>query len=116
MTCGRVAKNAVPDRAFCVVRAALRLTATEQVTVEDNGDGTVTLRGWGKSGHAAMPEGTVNAIGLLVNCLLDSGVCSPAEVAYLKVLQKLHASTDAAPWVLRQTTVCSAADHRGRHH
>lgn len=94
---GGVAKNAVPDRAFCVVRAAASaFTATDQVTVEDNGDGTVTLRGWGKSGHAAMPEGTVNAIGLLVNCLLDSGVCSPAEVAYLKVLQKLHASTDGS--------------------
>lgn len=94
---GGVAKNAVPDRAFCVVKApASAFTASEQVTVEDNGDGTVTLRGWGKSGHAAMPEGTVNAIGLLVNCLLDSGVCSPAETAYLKVLQKLHASTDGS--------------------
>ncbi len=94
---GGVAKNAVPDRAFCVVKAApSAFAASEQVTVEDNGDGTVTLRGWGKSGHAAMPEGTVNAIGLLVNCLLDSGVCSPAEAAYLKVLQKLHASTDGS--------------------
>lgn len=94
---GGVAKNAVPDRAFCVVKApASAFTASDQVTVEDNGDGTVTLRGWGKSGHAAMPEGTVNAIGLLVNCLLDSGICSPAETAYLKVLQKLHASTDGS--------------------
>ena len=94
---GGVAKNAVPDRAFCIVKApASAFAASEQVTVEDNSDGTVTLRGWGKSGHAAMPEGTVNAIGLLVNCLLDSGVCTPAETAYLKVLQKLHASTDGS--------------------
>ena len=80
-----------------VVRAAAdAFRPGEGVTVEDNGDGTVTLRGWGKSGHAAMPQGTVNAIGLLVNCLLESGVCTAAEAAYLQVLQKLHASTDGS--------------------
>ena len=51
------------------------------------------IRGWGKSGHAAMPEGTVNAIGLVVNYLLDNGLCNDAERAYLEVLKKLHAST-----------------------
>ena len=40
------------------------------ITLEPEGDG-VRIRGWGKSGHAAMPEGTVNAIGLVVNYLLD---------------------------------------------
>ena len=94
---GGVAHNAVPDRACCVVRAAAdAFRPGEGVTVEDNGDGTVTLRGWGKSGHAAMPQGTVNAIGLLVNCLLESGVCTAAEDAYLQVLKKLHASTDGS--------------------
>ena len=47
----------------------------------------------GKSGHAAMPEGTVNAIGLVVNYLLDNGLCNDAERAYLEALKKLHAST-----------------------
>ena len=94
---GGVAHNAVPDRAHCVVRTAADAIRTgEGVTLEDNGDGTLTLRGWGKSGHAAMPQGTVNAIGLLVNCLLDSGICTPAETAYLKVLHKLHAATDGS--------------------
>ena len=51
------------------------------------------VRGWGKSGHAAMPEGTVNAIGLVVNYLLDNGLCNDAERAYLEALKKLHAST-----------------------
>ena len=43
-----------------------------------------------------MPEGTVNAIGLIVDCLLKSGVCTPQEEAYLQVLHTLHASTDGS--------------------
>ena len=31
------------------------------ITLEPEGDG-VRIRGWGKSGHAAMPQGTVNAL------------------------------------------------------
>ena len=42
------------------------------------------IRGWGKSGHAAMPEGTVNAIGLVVNYLLDNDLCNDAERAIWK--------------------------------
>ena len=51
------------------------------------------IRGWGKSGHAAMPQGTVNAIGLVVNYLLDNGLCNETERAYLEAVRKLHAST-----------------------
>ena len=74
---GGVARNAVPDRAACTVRVpASALKPTEGVTFEAGEAGTTVIRGWGKSGHAAMPEGTVNAIGLLVNCLLESGICT----------------------------------------
>ncbi|MGN0975680.1 MAG: Sapep family Mn(2+)-dependent dipeptidase, partial [Gemmiger sp.] len=95
---GVVAHNAVPDRAFAVVHAAPEaIRPIEGVTVEPGGQpGTAVVRGWGKSGHAAMPQGTVNAIGLVVNCLLQSGVCTPAEEAYLRVLQRLHAATDGS--------------------
>ena len=41
----------------------------------------------------AMPEGTVNAIGLVVNYLLDNGLCNETERAYLEAVRKLHAST-----------------------
>lgn len=94
---GGVAHNAVPDRAVCAVRVAKeRLKPVEGVTFEAGEDGTTLLRGWGKSGHAAMPEGTVNAIGLIVDCLLQSNVCTPGETAYLKVLHTLHAATDGS--------------------
>ena len=93
---GGVAHNAVPDRAVCVVDAAPeRMKPVEGVTVAVE-DGRTVLRGWGKSGHASMPQGTVNAIGLLVETLLQSGVCTADEQAYLQVLHKLHAATDGS--------------------
>ena len=88
---GGVAHNAVPDRAACTVQvAAGALVPCEGVTFEAGEGGATVIRGWGKSGHAAMPEGTVNAIGLIVDCLLKSGVCTPQEEAYLQVLHTLQ--------------------------
>lgn len=94
---GGVARNAVPDRASCTVRVAPEaIKLVDGVTAEAGESGTTVLRGWGKSGHAAMPEGTVNAIGLLVNCLLESDICTEQEQAYLKVLQTLHTANDGS--------------------
>ncbi len=93
---GGVAHNAVPDRAVCTVRAPQSvLCPVDGVTFEpDPQDPACTvIRGWGKSGHAAMPAGTVNAIARIVDCLLASNICTPAETAYLKVLATLHADT-----------------------
>lgn len=93
---GGVAHNVVPDRAACLVKgdiAALR--EREGITLEAE-NGAVRVRGWGKGGHAAMPQNTVNAIGLVVDYLLDNSLCTPAEEAYLKVLQKLHHATDGS--------------------
>lgn len=95
---GGVANNAVPDQAACTVRVPVSaLTQTQGVTFEAGANENETIiRGWGKSGHAAMPQGTVNAIGLIVDCLLQSKVCTPAENAYLQVLHTLHAATDGS--------------------
>lgn len=76
---GGVANNAVPDRASALVKTDIRkLKNAPNITLEPEGDG-VRVRGWGKSGHAAMPEGTVNAIGLVADYLLDNGLCNDAE-------------------------------------
>ena len=93
---GGVANNAVPDRASALVETDItKLKNAPNITLEPEKD-CVRIRGWGKSGHAAMPEGTVNAISLIVNCLLKSGVCTPQEEAYLNVLHTLHAATDGS--------------------
>lgn len=90
---GGVANNAVPDRASALVATDIsKLRNAPNITLEPEGDG-VRIRGWGKAGHAAMPAGTVNAIGLVVDYLLANDLCNEAERAYLEAVQKLHAST-----------------------
>ncbi len=93
---GGVAPNAVPDEASALVRADLAaLQPAPGITLSAEG-GAVRVSGHGKAGHAAMPEGTVNAIGLVVNYLLENGIGNEAERACLAVLQKLHAATDGS--------------------
>ena len=114
---GGVANNAVPDRASALVRTDIsKLKNAPNITLEPEGDG-VRIRGWGKSGHAAMPEGTVNAIGLVVNYLLDNGLCNDAERAYLEAVRKLHASTagDGSGHQLRRRPLRPADHHRRPH-
>ena len=90
---GGVANNAVPDRASALVKADIAtLTDGDGVTVEAEGE-YVRVRGWGKAGHAAMPAGTVNAIGKVVDYLLANNLCNEAEKAYFESLRKLHCST-----------------------
>ena len=74
---GGVAPNAVPDEASALVRADLAaLQPAPGITLS--------------------AEGTVNAIGLVVNYLLENGIGNEAERACLAVLQKLHAATDGS--------------------
>ena len=90
---GGVANNAVPDRASALIDVDISvLRNSPNITLEPE-NGCVRVRGWGKSGHAAHPDGTRNAIGLVADYLLKSGVCNEAENAYLEVLHKLHSST-----------------------
>ena len=93
---GGVAHNVVPDRASCLVKADFQtLQEREGITLEQE-NGAVRIRGWGKGGHAAMPQGTVNAIGLIVEYLLDNQLCTPKETAFLERLRKLYQATDGS--------------------
>ena len=92
---GGVANNAVPDRASALVQADMAglKNRPPNITLEPE-NGCVRVRGWGKSGHAASPEGTVNAIrAWWADYLLANGLCNEAERSYLEVLHKLHSST-----------------------
>ncbi len=93
---GGVAVNAVPDRASALVMADISaLPSAEHITLTaENGDVRVSAQG--KAGHAAMPQGTRNAIGLVVNYLLANDLCSAAERDYLSALALLHAGHDGA--------------------
>lgn len=89
---GGFAVNAIPDKATAVLKCSGKLPAsTESVTVTAE-NGEITLVATGKSGHASLPEGTVNAIGVLVSFILDNELCSAEEAEFLTVLKKLHSS------------------------
>ena len=92
---GGIVANAIPDKAEAVVQAE-HLESAERVTVEELEKGLWRVNTVGVGGHASLPEGTVNAIGVLVDYLLDSGVGSEKERAMLLLLQKLHAAADGS--------------------
>ena len=85
---GGVAANVIPDLAEAWVEAE-KLSSTERVTAQREGDcWHLTAKGIG--GHASAPEGTVNAISVLVDYILEQGILSGAEEDFFYGLQRLH--------------------------
>lgn len=94
---GGTVANAVPSLAEARVKAdAAGLPAAEGIDIADQGDGTVALTAHGVGGHASLPAGTRNAIGMLVEYLLANGLVSVQERTYLELVQKVMASTDGS--------------------
>lgn len=92
---GGVATNAVPAKASARVRAE-QLQPRGNVNAELLEPGVWKLSSVGVSGHASLPEGTVNAIGLLVDYLLDNNIPDADELPYFCFLARLHAATDGS--------------------
>ena len=91
---GGVAANVIPAKAEAWVRGE-KPEETENVSVEaDGGLWHLTARGIG--GHASMPEGTVNAIGVLVNYILDRRLAGDEEEKFLRLLARLHENWDGS--------------------
>ena len=94
---GGTVSNAVPSLASVTVKAAgATLPAAEGIDIESLDDGTVRLTAHGIGGHASLPDGTKNAIGMLVDYLLANELVSAREQGYLELLQKVFASTDGS--------------------
>ena len=92
---GGTAPNAVPDKAEALVRAQ-KLKDTEWVTAAEQEPGVWMLTARGVGGHASLPKGTVNAIGVLVDYLLANGVGSGKERQFLQLLHLLHSAWDGS--------------------
>ena len=94
---GGTVANAVCSLAEALVRANTKeLPAANNIELEEAGDGLTRIVAHGKGGHASMPEGTLNAIGVLVDYLLDNKLYSPSQQSYLELEQKIMASTDGS--------------------
>ena len=87
---GGTVPNAICGQATAVVRAdAATLPAAERIVVEPAGDGLARITASGIGGHASMPEGTVNAIGMLARYLLAQGLAGEGERSFLELLVTL---------------------------
>ena len=83
--------TAIPGKASCVVRTAGRaFKEAKGVTVTPREDGSYLIEAQGVGGHAAHPEGKVNAIGILTDFLLDNHIGDGDERRFLELLRKIH--------------------------
>ena len=92
---GGIVANAIPDKAEAVVEAE-KLENAERVKVQELEPGLWRVSTTGLGGHASMPQGTVNAIGVLVDYLLAEGVGDENERRMLQLLQRLHSAWDGS--------------------
>ncbi|MBM6775104.1 Sapep family Mn(2+)-dependent dipeptidase [Olsenella profusa] len=92
---GGTSSNAIPGNAVAVVRAdAGSLPAAERIAVEGAGEGLARVTATGVGGHASMPAGTVNAIGVLARYLLANDLAGAGERTFLELLARLTEDTD----------------------
>ena len=98
------APNAVPEKAeadvFVPAEKEALMVKTPEVeavkTAEEAGGSVWHLTAFGKGGHAAMPEGTVNAIGLLLHYLMDRGLPNAQEEEFIRFELKALDATDGS--------------------
>ncbi len=93
---GGAAVNAVPGQARAVVRSDRALASSDCVEATPLGGGMFDLFARGKSAHASTPELGRNAIGLLVGYMLENGVGTPQERAFLNFERALLSVSDGS--------------------
>ncbi|MBE6469543.1 MAG: M20 family metallopeptidase [Coriobacteriaceae bacterium] len=82
--------NAIPTDASVTVRGALAdLPEAPGIALAEAGDGLVLVSAKGRGGHASQPEGSVNAIGMLVDYLLEHDLVTAAERRFLELQKAL---------------------------
>ena len=92
---GGTVPNAICGQATALVRGtASELPAAERVELSDAGCGLVRVVATGVGGHASMPAGSVNAIGILVRYLLGNGLCEEPQRPFLELVRTLTEDTD----------------------
>lgn len=96
---GGTAGNAIPSLASVTLKvedASQGFTPAESIDIEVLGPTEVRLTAHGIGGHAAYPEGTKNAIGMLIDYLWDEGLYAPSEKLFLELERRLMGSTDGS--------------------
>lgn len=91
---GGLAVNAVPDRCEATVISGPLQSSPGVTAVKE--DGLWRLTAVGVGGHASEPEHTVNAIGVMVDYLLENDVVKGDERAFIELLSRVHRTYDGS--------------------
>ena len=92
---GGFVSNAIPDKAEAWIRAE-RVEPAPGLTVEREENGLWHLTAAGIGGHASLPEGTVNAIGVLVDAILAQDLAGAQEAKFLRAVSALISNSDGS--------------------
>ena len=94
---GGTAINAIPGFASAVVLVETKKCPhASNIEILDLGDGTTRIRAIGKSAHASTPELGINAIGILIDYLLQNNLCNSDERDYLQLMKSCIDNTDGS--------------------
>lgn len=94
---GGTVPNAIPGTATATVTVEAReLPLAPGITVSDAGAGLARIDAHGKGGHASMPAGTLNAIGILAGYLLGTVRLADSERSFLQLVRQLAETTDGS--------------------
>ena len=97
---GGVAGNAIASDARAIVVASPgQMRQQDGIEVESAGQdewgrSLVQITAHGKSGHAAMPDGSMSAVGMIVRYLLDHEVHSQNEYGFLEMCRRAYTGYD----------------------
>lgn len=95
---GAEATNAIPAESVCELAVdASELPApqanAERLKIEAAGAGRARITAHGIGGHASLPEGTLNAIGLIVGYLREADLVSAQERPFVDLMATIMADT-----------------------
>lgn len=98
---GAEATNAIPSESVLelAIDAAdmpAPVAHADRIEVQPVAPGRSRVLAHGIGGHASLPAGTCNAIGLIVEYLREADVLSGQERAFLELLACIHADTEGA--------------------
>lgn len=91
---GGVAVNAIPDLCEATIKAD-HLVSTADVDAVQEGE-FWHLTAHGTAGHASMPEGTKNAIGIMLEYILSNDLVRNEEKAFLEAALRVHRAWDGS--------------------
>lgn len=95
---GAEATNAIPSESICELAVDASACPeprahADRLTIEAVESGRCRITAHGIGGHASLPEGTINAISLIVDYLRETDLVSADEKTFLELLAHIHADT-----------------------